>query len=226
MIDNILNLTGLLTCLYINYKNTDKISNNSRENELTLTPAGFTFSIWGVIYTGLLLSVFANIIKPTTDIDPLIFGIINILNCMWIFAWANEKLRLSSLILISIPIALYQIIKNPNPTFAIIPFAIYFSWTVLASSINLGIVSKRFIVELNKNNKYKYKANEERLPSIIVCTTISLLTLFTLKELHSSPTYTRMLVLLPILGTIVWACIGITSNVYKKRKKAQSLTQT
>ena len=59
------------------------------------TPAGFTFSIWGVIYLGLLIFLISSIFtsnnqKPFLNKILNLFSITCILNISWIFAWHSS----------------------------------------------------------------------------------------------------------------------------------------
>ena len=128
-----------------------------------ITPAGWAFSIWGVIYTWQALWViyaWSFVCRPNTP-RTIFLGVyfsyilICILNSAWIFVWGNEELTASAVILILFNLVLY-------PTVASLAFFLshctntakvydlwltcilvlngllfYGSWTTIASLINL-----------------------------------------------------------------------------------------
>ncbi len=66
--------------------------------ESYFTPAGFTFAIWGVIYTGLLLYAIYQALPARRDEARLagigrLFVVNSLLNCAWLFAWHWQFIR-------------------------------------------------------------------------------------------------------------------------------------
>lgn len=127
------------------------------------TPAGITFSIWGVIY--LLLAVYViyswGLIgkKRNKKTDELIkkvdkIFILNALaNISWIFAWHYRYIGVSVLIMIVLLVSLILIanqINNKKLTLTDqiclrLPFSIYFGWITIATIANVSV----FLVSLN-----------------------------------------------------------------------------
>ena len=117
------------------------------------TPAGFTFSIWGVIYTGLLLFVIYQAL-PAQRHNNLIAGISRLfqLNCVanaaWILAWHYDLLAVSLLIMLLILGSLIVIYRRLLPlgetgtlierAIVRLPFCIYTAWITLATVANLS----------------------------------------------------------------------------------------
>lgn len=125
-------------------------------------PAGFTFSIWGLIY--LLLSVYTlyqlGLFKNNTD-KKLIgninkyFIISSWLNFLWILAWHYDFIALSVLIIVLILLCLIKIanhlkkerLSTKEKILLSWPFSIYFGWITVATIANITT----WLVSLNWN---------------------------------------------------------------------------
>ena len=124
------------------------------------TPAGITFAIWGVIYLALLGFVIYHLVKAfrtdlhdhaneELDIIGWNFAVNNLATIGWLFAWTNENLLLS-LILIIIQLISLMIIHHrlcihnahkgfANKAFTQFPLSIYFAWISIATIANFSI---------------------------------------------------------------------------------------
>lgn len=110
------------------------------------TPAGFTFSIWGLIYLLLgyhLVYLFTNKnVKASTA-----FILSSILNGVWIVAWHYDYILLSTFIIIALLITLYlsivdykkQCLHKVDEGKCLIPIYVYFSWVTIATIANVTI---------------------------------------------------------------------------------------
>ncbi|WP_242825215.1 tryptophan-rich sensory protein [Proteocatella sphenisci] len=121
------------------------------------TPAGFTFSIWGIIYLLLalhLLYEFEFLKKFSEKVNirlvnkvALPFSISSIANAGWIISWHYNYIGVSVVFMIVILISLYYINKeiskrnlNSKQKFFIrIPFGIYFGWITVATIANITV---------------------------------------------------------------------------------------
>ena len=119
------------------------------------TPAGFTFSIWGVIYLGLLTFVIWQAL-PAQRTNPKVAGIsawfkLNCLaNALWIVVWHYDMLVLSMLLMLVILITLIRIyavliaeIETAPFTEHLVlylPFSMYTGWIVVATIANASIL--------------------------------------------------------------------------------------
>ena len=119
------------------------------------TPAGITFSIWGLIYLLLLgYTIYQFNIKVENKEQKKIFTKINNLflltsfaNIAWIFAWHYGIIWLSLLIMLALLVLLIKIadIINAkkynflNIVFVRLPFSIYFGWITIATIANVTI---------------------------------------------------------------------------------------
>ncbi|NQZ76872.1 MAG: tryptophan-rich sensory protein [Ekhidna sp.] len=117
------------------------------------TPAGFTFSIWGVIYFFLIMYVIYQASSKSTD--PRLFARINrhfVVNCianvLWIFAWHYELITLALVLMAVILgslIAIYRHVKTgkiqgiKDRFFIKTPFSLYLGWITVATLANISV---------------------------------------------------------------------------------------
>ena len=119
------------------------------------TPAGFTFSIWGVIYLGLLLFIIYQALPGQRENALLArisvpFKINCVANAAWILAWHYDFLVLSVLIMACILatlIAIYSALDSEQPTapraerlLVHLPFRLYTAWICVATIANISTV--------------------------------------------------------------------------------------
>lgn len=119
------------------------------------TPAGFTFSIWGVIYLALLLFVVYQAL-PSQRSNATIAGISRLfqVNCVanaaWLVAWHYDLLSVSLLImlvLLATLVLIYRVLiievsraSVAQHAFVHLPFSLYTGWITLATIANLSAV--------------------------------------------------------------------------------------
>ena len=143
-------VNGLASSLALNGVTTAEIS----DRYFTLvTPAGYVFSIWGVIYTLLLLfAVFQALPnqreKPFQEQISVLFILSGILNVAWLFLWHYDQIVLSVALmfaLLATLIAIYLrlgIGKTTVPwkerAFVHLPFSVYLGWITVASIANVA----------------------------------------------------------------------------------------
>ena len=113
-----------------------------------LSPADFTFSIWGVIFAALLYigsviaftnkTVPAQILSAYTVVVGLLLG--------WIFLWQNSYLLLSAIVLVAATVLNFFIVnsfrrsyRGPSKFFGACTqlYLIFATWTLVASVINV-----------------------------------------------------------------------------------------
>ncbi len=118
------------------------------------TPAGYAFSIWGLIYLGLLgiiLYSWRTIADHENQLLSRIgwwFSISCLANSLWVVAWLYEQVGLSVLIMLVLFFSLIQIVRNlrvgqEQPSrgaliFVHWPFSIYFGWVSVALIANIA----------------------------------------------------------------------------------------
>jgi hypothetical protein len=176
----------------------------SDKYKLEITPAPYTFSIWGVIYSLLAYVTFTHydaILNTKTPFGSIfmLFIISSVLNALWIQAW-GKSLEISSLILILLTIVLttitIELIKANVDKIIIYAFGIYAAWCFCASIINLMTLLKDKNVLSNKTIK------------ILVAGILTVVP-FLLKDVFNNSFNAA---LIPILGVFIWASIGIIMN--------------
>ncbi|MCP9754135.1 hypothetical protein EGI26_03025 [Lacihabitans sp. CCS-44] len=141
----------LAVTLPINGKSTGELSDQYPN---LFVPAGFTFSIWGVIYLLLLGFVVYQIwvsfnkkaVQKLSLQSQVLFGITNVLNMSWILAWHYELVTLSVLIMgafLSTLIILFlnnEKIQNKSLLEKITidtPINVYLGWISVATIANI-----------------------------------------------------------------------------------------
>lgn len=120
------------------------------------TPAGFTFSIWGVIY--LLLALFLlrafDVIKtkkPRLKADVIdrllvLFTMSSVFNALWLFAWQYQVMWLSVLVMLALLVTLGGIVRMLHlqkmgvGEYALVrvPFSVYAGWISVATIANIA----------------------------------------------------------------------------------------
>lgn len=141
----------IATSLPLNNQTTGEISDRLFT---VLTPAGFTFAIWGLIYLGLiLLGILLGTSKQSLNKNGLIcFTISSLANIAWIFLWHYNQPVISAFVLLAVffgNLLTYFELKNSNSktnllrTLSTSWFLIYVGWTLVASVINITIALKQ-----------------------------------------------------------------------------------
>ncbi len=144
--------------LPINNRSTGQISDTYPN---LFTPAGITFSIWGLIYlllAGYTLYQFKKNDQKTEDLvnrlNPL-FIATSFANTFWIFAWHYDYIGISVVIMLSLLFVLIRIadilrvekLESLSKFLISIPFSIYFGWITVATIANITVL----LVSINWN---------------------------------------------------------------------------
>lgn len=145
-------LNVLANALPFNGQGTGEISDRF---SILFVPAGYVFSIWGLIYIGLILfTIFQalNSQRESSLIDKIApaYWIANIANAVWLFLWHWEYFPLTLLTMLTILgslIAIYlQFGKTRSPLSSSevwlvkVPFSIYLGWISVATIANFAQV--------------------------------------------------------------------------------------
>jgi benzodiazapine receptor len=134
--------------LPINGNTTGGLSNRI---EVLITPAGYAFSIWSLIYILIGIWIIRQFPKnrhqlPVYTNTSIAFIIGGLLNCTWILTWHYEFFIASMVVMIAYLISLiilYKQIKNSNPGFFdLAPFSINLGWVSVATIVNIAYVLK------------------------------------------------------------------------------------
>ncbi|MEW5571211.1 TspO/MBR family protein [Rossellomorea marisflavi] len=136
-------MNTLAVTLPLNNQSTGEISDRL---DIMLTPAGYVFSIWSLIYLLLGIWVLRQIPKARRDL-PLYtrtsgWFILNCLfNSLWIVMWHYNYFGISVLVMAGILltlIALYKRVKSTDPSLLDqAPFSIYLGWISVAAIVNV-----------------------------------------------------------------------------------------
>jgi len=142
----------LAEVLPINGITTPQVSNSYPS---LLTPAPYTFTIWGLIYILLLfhvlylIGVFKNTIQKIQAISKieLLFSLSSVANACWMLSWHFGLIPLSFGLIVVILILLAVItdtlssinISKKEKILACFPFSIYFGWITVATLANGAI---------------------------------------------------------------------------------------
>jgi hypothetical protein len=160
-----INTFTLFIVLYINYRfgvgegALPSVGEVSEEYNTLFTPAGYAFSIWGLIYTLLLVFLLNQWYvvltgrKGQSIIDGGIwFFLSNGMNSLWIVVWTMEYMVLSVLVMFLLLFCLAQLVRKLNLEIYDAPFkdiltiwwpiVVYFGWITLAFMVNLAVVLK------------------------------------------------------------------------------------
>jgi len=163
----IANGIALIVTIIMNYLSNTGIFNGntmasvSEQYQNNFTPAGYAFSIWGLIYLGLIAFIFyqgkflfQKGKSESFDNEKTVFQIgwwfvvSCIANCLWIVTWLYDYTGLSVLIMMLLLFSLFQIVVRThmelsNPPFKKIiflwwPFCIYSGWITVALIANIA----------------------------------------------------------------------------------------
>jgi len=115
-----------------------------------LTPAGYAFSIWTLIYVGLLaFSVYQALPASAVRYRPIrsLYILSCLLNCTWIYFWHREQIAVCLFIilllcgtLVFIRYRLMGFDSTGDIWLAKAPFGLYAGWVTAASTVNLLVL--------------------------------------------------------------------------------------
>ncbi|MGR9047484.1 TspO/MBR family protein [Halobacillus faecis] len=140
----VVTVNGLANALPLNGQTTGEISN--RLNVL-FTPAGYVFSIWGLIYILLGIWVIRQFPKSRRDLPIYqetsgLFVLSSLLNALWIFMWHYEFFGISVVVMIALLLTLIRLYrtlqKNDASFFDRLPFSVYLGWISVATIANIS----------------------------------------------------------------------------------------
>ncbi|MGD6844807.1 tryptophan-rich sensory protein [Bacillus infantis] len=134
----------LANALPLNGQTTGEISDRL---DVMFTPAGYVFSIWGLIYILLGIWVLREFPQDRRDLPlyentSLLFILTCLLNSAWIFAWHYEFFLVSVLLLTGLLLTLiflYVRLQAASPSFFDrLPFSVYLGWVSVAVVANFS----------------------------------------------------------------------------------------
>ena len=187
-------------------RNTADVSN---ANSTLITPAGYVFAIWGVIY--ILLGVFVVYQALPSQKGKVYFNKISwlfilssIVNIAWLFVWQYEYLSLSVLLIFALLATLIAIyvrlgIGKSNAILreklaVHLPFSVYLGWITVASIADVAAT----LVSYNWNG-FGISPSTWAILVVVVALSITMLMLATRKDIAYAL-------------VIIWALVGIGVN--------------
>jgi len=126
----------------------------SDANPTLITPAGYVFSIWGIIYILLGIFVIFQVLPSQKGKDyqreiGWLFVLSSLLNIVWLFLWQFEYLTLSVIVmflLLATLIAIYlrlnigkSKVSLPEKLAVHLPFSVYLGWITIASIADVSV---------------------------------------------------------------------------------------
>lgn len=161
----LVNSLTFLGTLYVNYVYSSgsgsgqSVGEVSDEFSTMITPAGYAFSIWGLIYLLLLAFVVNQWLEyskgwkdESLSKSGIWFALSNVFNGLWIVVWTNELLGLSVLVIFLLLFCLIQLVLRlrlelwdaPKRVIFMVwwPVCIYLGWIVLATVVNTAVLVK------------------------------------------------------------------------------------
>lgn len=166
------NGVALVATVVMNYLSNAGVFNGNTMKTISdkyfnyFTPAGYAFSIWGLIYLGLFGFAFytgRSLFKKGAVKDSFLskigwwFVISCVANSAWVVVWLHDYPGMAALIMSVIFIALVKIILNINAgivkfnikdyLFISLPFTLYLGWISLAFIANMAA----YLTQINWN---------------------------------------------------------------------------
>lgn len=186
-------------------QDTAQVSDN---NFTLITPAGYTFAIWGIIYTLLGLFVIYQALPSdkgkTTEKVDWFFILSCIANICWLFLWQFEYLAVSVVLMFLLFASLLKAYLNLGISKSSIswreriavhaPFSVYFGWITIASIANVAAA----LVSVGWNG-LGLSAETWGILVILIALLITTLVVITRRDVAYGL-------------VIVWALIGISSG--------------
>lgn len=142
--------------IIMNYSVGSSVGNVADDNPTIIQPAGFAFSIWGLIYVLLLIWMirlfFSKNIQTSLTEHLKFWPILNfLLNGLWIVAFTQQWMLVSTIIIAALLYTLAEMYSSISETnhhwFDRIPFSIYFAWVTLATIVNIFTLASAYNVD-------------------------------------------------------------------------------
>ncbi len=143
----------------------------------SLTPAGYAFTIWALIYVGLIaFSIYQALPSKAARFRSLrsIYILSCVVNCGWIYLWHYNQILacLAVIFVLLLTLAIINLnVRNTESTAEILcvstPFALYFGWVTVATILNATIALK-----------YLGFAPSETVTSVLACALIAIAAAF------------------------------------------------
>lgn len=136
----------------------------SRKYQTLITPAGYAFSIWGVIFLGLLaFAVFQALPSQRENPRFRAVGALVILNAFCNAVWSpifnNQQIGLALVVILVMFVSLLLImdrlrigreaVRQRETWLVRVPFSVYFGWLTVATILNVAVFLKATALDLS-----------------------------------------------------------------------------
>ncbi len=193
-------INGVANVLPLNGLTTGEISDRF---DIYFVPAGYVFSIWGIIYLGLIIYTIYQARPAQKDNQALkriapVYWLSSLANSIWIFLWHFEVFPLTLIAMLGLLASLLYIylqLKNSEGSqkwLVKLPFSVYLGWVTVATVAN----TSQFLFYFNWGGWGITSA----VWAVIMIAVASLLGLLMIWRENDTP----------YLLVLVWAFIGIT----------------
>lgn len=163
MLLRLLNVFSFVLALYVNYLSVVTNLGGKTIRELSdkydnlFTPSSQTFSIWGIIYTLVMIFLIVQFFKKYDEVSTtksFLFTLSCLLNASWIILWQFEFIAGSVLIMLGLLGTLALInkeISKQGPSLLKLIFGVYLGWICIATVANITtlLVANSFVPDVN-----------------------------------------------------------------------------
>lgn len=153
------NITAFLITLVVNGLANTTLLNNRTTAQVSdlyptlITPAGYVFAIWGIIYVLLVAFVIYQALpsqknKAYQKQVSILFILSSLFNIVWLFLWQYDYITVSVIVMFALLATLIAIyvrlnIGQSNATlteklFIHLPFSVYLGWITIAAIVNVA----------------------------------------------------------------------------------------
>ena len=169
--------------------------------ELDISPINTTFSIWGLIYSSLFISLLRT--KNWNNYQSGLFSISCLSNILWLYFWSKKNIEIANIFLFTLPLSLvllwFSLLKK-NDLFLLNSLGLYAGWTIGAFLLNT-------FISLNKNKLI----NKNNINNIaIVLFSLSQIAWQIFGLLSKNKNFYKNSITIPIVG--IWTALGIYRN--------------
>lgn len=196
--NKIINITLFIVTLVANSIIGVRTDNST---ELDISPTNTTFSIWGLIYSSLFISLL--ITKKWNNYQTGLFSISCLSNILWLYFWSKKNIEIANIFLFILPLSLlllwFSLLKK-NDSFVLNSLALYTGWTIGAFLLNT-------FISLNKNKLLK----KNNINSIAIALfSLSQIAWQIIGNLSKKNNFYQNSITIPIVG--IWTALGIYRN--------------
>ncbi|MBP6003653.1 MAG: tryptophan-rich sensory protein [Pyrinomonadaceae bacterium] len=138
---------GLAATGYVNGVTPEVIS---AKYPTVVTPAGYAFTIWSLIYAAMIaFSIYQALPSNLAKLRPVrtLYILSCLLNCGWIYFWHREAIAICLVLIFGLLVTLIlmiRILRKPKTTrealFTTAPLGLYAGWVTAATLVNLAIL--------------------------------------------------------------------------------------